>query len=94
MVQYLRRSWTLPRCKAVHSTSLTCSCACAQWRNLLQTYAAGVRPADADRDAFWNVGGAYHAALLEAEMRAALRGNVAAIAAANAAHAVLIAALQ
>lgn len=53
-----------------------------------------MRPPDADRDAFWNVGGAYHAALLEAEMRAALRGNVAAIAAANAAHAVLIAALQ
>ncbi len=51
-----------------------------------------MRPAD--RDAFWNVGGAYHAALLEAEMRAALRGNVAAVAAANAAHAVLIAALQ
>ncbi|KAK9843977.1 hypothetical protein WJX81_000876 [Elliptochloris bilobata] len=62
------------------------------WRNLLQAYAAGVPPTDPE--ALWDVGGAYHAALLEAEMRAALRGNVAAIAAANAAHAVLIAALQ
>jgi len=61
----------------------------AQWYALLSDYAAGAPPADPD--AFWNAGGAYHAALLEAEVRAAVRGDVAAVAAA---HAVLLGALQ
>ena len=67
-------------------------CVILQWRNLLEAYAAGAPPADPE--ALWNVGGAYHAALLEAEMRAALRGDSAVIAAASTAHTALLAALR
>jgi len=85
----------MPACSALFRLTLPCPSLAdpgavpAQWYALLSEYAAGAPPADPE--AFWNAGGAYHAALLEAEVRAAMRGDVAAVAAA---HAVLLGALQ